>query len=83
MWVAQVLKYFASLGLNIMEVFGMSECSGPHSANYSHTWKLGSIGREVSTACGRYIHIVNNEPISYSIIMGIDHPLHVISWLAT
>lgn len=43
----QVLNYFASLDVPIMEVFGQSECSGPHTSNYPHAWKVGTIGQEV------------------------------------
>lgn len=44
----QVLEYFASLDMPIMEVYGQSESSGPHTSCFPHAWKIGSIGRDVS-----------------------------------
>jgi len=40
-----VLEYFASLDIPIYEVFGQSECTGPHTINYPTGWKLGTCGR--------------------------------------
>ena len=44
----EVLDYFASLDIPILELFGQSECTGPHTSNFSYAWKIGSIGRDVS-----------------------------------
>ena len=41
----EVMKYFASLDIPIFEVFGMSECTGPHSVSNTTNWKIGSCGR--------------------------------------
>ena len=41
----KILKYFASLDLPIMELFGQSECSGPHSVNTLRAFKFGTVGR--------------------------------------
>ncbi|CAM9855418.1 unnamed protein product [Chrysoparadoxa australica] len=41
----QVLEYFASLDIAILEVFGQSECTGPHTANLPSAWKIGTCGR--------------------------------------
>lgn len=46
-----MLDYFASLDIPVYELFGQSECTGPHTTNFAHVWKIGSIGREVSD-CG-------------------------------
>ena len=43
----EVLEYFASLDIPILELFGQSECTGPHTSNFSYAWKIGSIGRDV------------------------------------
>lgn len=48
----EVLEYFASLDIPILELFGQSECTGPHTSNFSYAWKIGSIGRDVR-ACVR------------------------------
>lgn len=43
----QVLNYFASLDIPVLELFGQSESTGPHTSNFSYAWKIGSIGRDV------------------------------------
>jgi long-chain-fatty-acid--CoA ligase ACSBG len=42
---AETLEYFGSLDIQIMEVFGQSECTGPHTASTPGAWKIGSCGR--------------------------------------
>ena len=42
----KILRYFASLDVPIMELFGQSECTGPHSVNGYGTWRKMSCGRE-------------------------------------
>lgn len=41
----KVLKYFASLDIPIMELFGQSECTGPHTLNSVRAYLTGSVGR--------------------------------------
>ena len=41
----KILRYFASIDLPIMEVFGQSECTGPHTVNNMDAFKLGTVGR--------------------------------------
>lgn len=41
----KILKYFASLDIPIMELFGQSECTGPHAVNQYVAFKVGSVGR--------------------------------------
>jgi long-chain-fatty-acid--CoA ligase ACSBG len=41
----ETLEYFGSLDIQIMEVFGQSECTGPHTASRPGAWKIGSCGR--------------------------------------
>jgi long-chain-fatty-acid--CoA ligase ACSBG len=41
----KILKYFASLDIPIMELFGQSECTGPHAVNTYTAFKLGTVGR--------------------------------------
>lgn len=40
-----VLEYFASLDIHVFEVFGQSECTGPHTASVPGAWKIGYCGR--------------------------------------
>ena len=44
----KILKYFTSLDLPIMELFGQSECTGPHAINSIHAFKIGTVGRPMS-----------------------------------
>ncbi len=39
-----ILKYFGSIGIPVYEVFGQSECTGPHTMNFIDSWKIGSVG---------------------------------------
>ena len=41
----KILQYFASIDIPIMELFGQSECTGPHAVNTYTAFKLGSVGR--------------------------------------
>jgi long-chain-fatty-acid--CoA ligase ACSBG len=41
------LNYFASLDIPIYEIFGQSECTGPHTACYPGSWKIGTCGRPI------------------------------------
>lgn len=39
------LWYFASLDIPVYEVFGQSECTGPHTVSSKSQWKIGTCGR--------------------------------------
>lgn len=39
------LEYFAQLDIPIYEVFGQSECTGPHTVSNRDQWIIGSCGR--------------------------------------
>jgi long-chain-fatty-acid--CoA ligase ACSBG len=41
----KILRYFASIDIPILELFGQSECTGPHSVNTHTAWKIGTVGR--------------------------------------
>lgn len=43
-----ILSYFGSLDIPIYELFGQSECTGPHTTNFMGQWKIGSIGKTMS-----------------------------------
>lgn len=40
-----VLRYFRSLHMQVHELYGMSECTGPHSANLPSAFSTGTCGR--------------------------------------
>jgi long-chain-fatty-acid--CoA ligase ACSBG len=39
------LQYFASLDIPVYELFGQSECTGPHTSSKFGSWKMGYCGR--------------------------------------
>lgn len=43
----EVLEYFSSLDIPVLELFGQSECTGPHTSNFAYAWKIGSIGKNI------------------------------------
>lgn len=44
---AEVLDYFMSLDIKILEIYGMSEISGPQTGNDYRSYRPGSIGRDL------------------------------------
>jgi len=46
----ETLEFFMSLDMPILELYGMSECTGPHTLNVknSKTWRTGSCGKCIS-----------------------------------
>jgi long-chain-fatty-acid--CoA ligase ACSBG len=41
----ETLWYFGCLNIPVYEVFGQSECTGPHTVSYAGEWKIGTCGR--------------------------------------
>ncbi|CAG7784884.1 unnamed protein product [Allacma fusca] len=41
----EILKYFMSLNIVVTEVYGMSECSGPHCMAIDSAFRIGSCGK--------------------------------------
>jgi long-chain-fatty-acid--CoA ligase ACSBG len=39
------LEYFASLDIPVLELFGQTECTGPHCSSKLAAWKIGACGR--------------------------------------
>lgn len=54
----ETLEYFMSLDIVIFEIYGMSECTGPHTFNCKEHQKVGSIGK---TLPGCLTKIASNE----------------------
>ena len=42
-----VLEYLMSVGMPVLELYGMSEDSGPHTCNTISNWRLGSVGKVI------------------------------------
>ncbi|XP_068853090.1 long-chain-fatty-acid--CoA ligase ACSBG2 isoform X2 [Aphelocoma coerulescens] len=49
------LEFFLSLNIPVLELYGMSESSGPHTVSLPHAFKLGSCGKELM-GCHTLIH---------------------------
>jgi long-subunit acyl-CoA synthetase (AMP-forming) len=46
----ETLEFFQSLGLPIMEIYGMSECTGPATISLPHRYRLGRAGYAIPGA---------------------------------
>ncbi|XP_010003883.1 PREDICTED: long-chain-fatty-acid--CoA ligase ACSBG2 [Chaetura pelagica] len=51
----ETLEFFLSLNIPVLELYGMSESSGPHTISLPHAFKLTSCGKEFS-GCRTLIH---------------------------
>lgn len=58
------INFFGSLDIPIYELFGQSECTGPHSINLPGKWKIGSIGNPLPGTRTRIDHVTGE--IQYS-----------------
>lgn len=43
----EVIEYFGSIDIQIFELFGQSECTGPCTAQYPGLWKVGTVGPKI------------------------------------
>ena len=42
----EVLEFFkSSVDMQVLELYGMSECTGPHTFNLPNAWKITSVGK--------------------------------------
>lgn len=46
----QTIEYFMGINIPVLELYGMSECAGPHSLNLINQWRLGSVGHSMDGA---------------------------------
>ena len=48
----ETLEFFMSVDMPVLELYGMSECSGPQTLNIKNSkqWRTGSCGRTMSGA---------------------------------
>eukprot|EP01035_Chromulina_nebulosa_P020864 gene20864-27042_t len=70
----ETVWYFASLDLPIYEVFGQSECTGPHTVSFAKKWRVGYVGRPIPGSESK-LDPINGE-LSYRgrhIFMGYMH----------
>ncbi|XP_071584087.1 long-chain-fatty-acid--CoA ligase ACSBG2 isoform X1 [Heliangelus exortis] len=51
----ETLEFFLSLNIPVLELYGMSESSGPHTISLPQAFKLTSCGKEI-TGCRTLIH---------------------------
>lgn len=58
----ETLEFFLSLNIPVLELYGMSESSGPHTISLPQAFKLGSCGKELS-GCHTLIHKPDRDGI--------------------
>ena len=44
---AETLRFFFSIDLPVLDVYGQSECSGPHCVSTRKVFRIGSVGRPI------------------------------------
>ncbi|NXK38829.1 ACBG2 ligase, partial [Piprites chloris] len=58
----ETLEFFLSLNIPVLELYGMSESSGPHTMSLPHAFKLTSCGKELP-GCRTLIHKPDRDGI--------------------
>ncbi|NXY20577.1 ACBG2 ligase, partial [Atrichornis clamosus] len=58
----ETLEFFLSLNIPVLELYGMSESSGPHTISLPHAFKLSSCGKELM-GCHTLIHKPDRDGI--------------------
>jgi len=66
----EILEYFMSLDIRILEIYGMSECTGPHLSNTYQVQKLGTIGKELPGWRNKIAYAENSSEKGELCIMG-------------
>ncbi|XP_065886216.1 uncharacterized protein [Dysidea avara] len=66
-----ILKYFRELKITILEVYGLSETTGPHSTNLKSSDKYGHCGSSIN---GGHTKIINESKYSESRLLHLNKP---------
>ena len=80
----ETLKFFERLGIIILELYGLCECTGPHTASLKghgqDRWKIGSCGKSIN---GTQTKIINSDLYDKSKLLQIksEHPVGEVSLL--
>ena len=56
-----VLEYFMSINMPVLELYGMSENTGPETINQMAMWRLGSVGHPIHGAQVKIDNPVDGE----------------------
>ena len=56
-----VLEYFMSINMPVLELYGMSENTGPETINQMSSWRLGSVGHPIHGALVKIDNPVDGE----------------------
>ena len=66
-----ILKFFWQLKITILEVYGLSETTGPHSTNLKSSDKYGHCGSSIN---GAHTKIINKSKYSGSRLLHLSKP---------
>ncbi|XP_027291946.2 long-chain-fatty-acid--CoA ligase ACSBG2 isoform X1 [Cricetulus griseus] len=64
-----ILEFFLSLDIPIGEIYGLSECSGPHSVSSNNSYKILSCGR-ILNGCQNMLYQQNKDGVGEICIWG-------------
>jgi long-chain-fatty-acid--CoA ligase ACSBG len=51
----ETIHFFARLDIPVYEVFGQSECTGPHTVSFENSWKIGTCGRPMKGTVSKIV----------------------------
>lgn len=68
----ECLAFFGALDIAIYELFGQSECSGPHSINLPGKWKMGSLGNPLPATHTRIRPHSHRNSVGHEAEIGTD-----------
>lgn len=68
----ETLKFFEKVDITILELYGLCECTGPHTASLKghgqDQWKIGSCGKGIN---GTQTKIINMDQYNESKLLQI------------